>query len=149
MDSSSGKGLTENPTEKHPFPETQSRGYDSKYPGARTSEWVLMEREHGPNVSLPSPCDDCTGNSSRTVSHDLPSDPTLAMPATHKEMDSGLYCWLYSEELSLLIHSTLCSALASHVPSAEMLFPQISTWLIPSLLESLLRCLISRNICPD
>lgn len=39
MSSSLGKGLTENCTKKHPAPEPESRGYESKYAGTRASAW--------------------------------------------------------------------------------------------------------------
>lgn len=41
------------------------------------------------------------------------------------------------------MHISLWFVLAFHVPSAEMLFPQMSMWLIALLSESLLKCHIS------
>ena len=82
--------------------------------------------------SLTSLCDNCPRNSIRTISHDPSSDPNPPTLATSREIDSSLCRWLYSDQPSVLICITLCFALAFHVPSAEMLFPQISMWLIPS-----------------
>lgn len=140
MDSSWGKRFTENPAEKHPAPEPQSRAYDSEYSGAKASAQVQWKETKLQRESLPSLCDDSQGAPTEP-SHMIHPQIPVQLHQQHTETLTLASASHFAVISSLFLYTSLF-ALTFHVPSAEMLLPpNIHVAHSLHFLESLLRCI--------